>query len=157
MREQKNYNAVIGRAGDEIYVLDYTFDDTMHGKPFRGAVGSVFRAVSREEREERTSPEALKERLREPWQEACKNGCEERSLAEYCQNVKDTDGTDFIFDLSYCGMWPEIRKAYPKYKDEEAFPIFECTGGGRCFSRGGKMAVLPAAKKLWAEIRRLEK
>lgn len=157
MRDQKNYNAVIGRAGDEIYALQYTFDDELHGKPFRGAVGSVFRAVSQQEYEERTTPEALKEWLREPWQEACKNGGEERSLTAYCQDVKDTDGTDFVFDPSHSDIWPKIRAAYPEYKDEGEFPMFECVGGGRCFSRGMKMKVLPAAKKLWAEIRRLEK
>jgi len=57
-RKETKYNKVVNYNEEtkEVTVLNYIFYDTLHNKPFNGAVGSVFEVVSREEVEEIIEP-----------------------------------------------------------------------------------------------------
>ena len=57
----------------------------------------------------------------------------ELSFKAFVQQVIRNDGDEAFFDLSYCcsGIWEQIRERCNM--TEEEVPLFECTGGGRCF------------------------
>ena len=64
-RNETKYNKVIGYDKElgEIYICNYTFDDVMHDKPFRGATGSVLMAVTPEQVEYYNDIETVLERF----------------------------------------------------------------------------------------------
>jgi len=131
-KNQKNFYEVVGIEGGEIIMLDYVFH---HSDNFRGATGSRFIPISKAEYEYRTSKNGLIDRLGECWIEAVKSGNTEMGKDDWCQYVYDTDGDDSIFDLSYCQHWDKLRAL--GYSEKE-YPVFECTGGGRCFTKDMK-------------------
>lgn len=59
----------------------------------------------------------------------------ELAFKDFVRQTLNVDGDEAIFDLSYCcnGIWEQIRERFPDTMGEEQVPIFECTGGGRCF------------------------
>jgi len=130
MRDEKKYNIVVGRdKNGEYIVLDYTFDD---GKGFKGAVGSIFRAVDKAEYREVRSRKAVVETLLSCGDEDfCQS---ERQAIKMYQGMKNTgELDDFCFDRSYSNMHEPIREAFKL--TEEKYPILDCIGGGRIFSR----------------------
>lgn len=131
-RNETKYDTLVGRNGDEYIFLQYTFS---HDDGFHGATGTSIRPVSKEEYEERTSPEGLLEYLGESWQDAVASGETELGKEDWCTWVYDMDGDDALFDLSYRNLWEQARKANPELT-VEAYPIFECVGAGRMFSVG---------------------
>jgi len=146
-REQTDYKKVIGKNKDgEIVVLDYIFE---HTDGLKGATGSTFRAVSKEEREERVNDESY---LEESWKCAVQNGSTELGLSEWCELVRDTDGDEAFFDLSYSELWDDIREAFPEYADEDAYTLFECAGGGRCFPQEWDVLLEPELNKKILEV-----
>lgn len=129
MKQQTNYNKLVGRTGDEYYFCDYIFT---HADDFKGATGSVLRPVSKAEYEERTSQEELEDRFSDVWREAVASGSTTDSLSVWVEQAFDIDGDEMVFDLSYSRYWDQLREL--GFNDEE-YPLFECTGGGRCFSK----------------------
>ena len=152
MRVQKNHDEVIGRVGDEIYVLNYTFDN---GDGFKGATGSVFRAVPDWEVEEATGDEDFREWAREIWQEAVRVEDTDEGLDRFvAENWSVEDRLETRFDQSYAGMHNAIRSEYDL--PDEA--VIECIGGGRCFDAEtlDAMEWLPDAGKFETFIREAE-
>lgn len=130
-REQIYIEKVIGRREDEYIVCDYVFKCD---ESFMGATGSCFRPVSKAEYEEgqNAASDMVKDRLRDSWIESVQTGATEKGLEEFCEEIL-AQGDEAIWDLSYYSYHDLIRTAYPELTKEE-YPIFECTGGGRCFS-----------------------
>lgn len=122
------YNKLVGEKNGEYYFCDYIFDD---GKGFKGATATILVPVSKEEYDERTSLEGAKERFEDLWRETVKDGGTEDSLEDWCQSIIDTDGDDAFFDFSGCNLWEQLRDKFP----EDEYPVFECIGGGRSFSK----------------------
>jgi len=132
MRKQTDYNEIIGMIDGEYYMLDYIFDD---GKDFKGATGSVFSPVSPEEQEDLLDIDNIKDTFADCWREAVSGGHTEDSLDDYCQSIIDNDGIDGVIDTSYSNYWDKIRQLDKKFTDDW---VFNCTGGGRCFSKNMK-------------------
>jgi len=145
-RKQTDYWQIVNidKDNNEITMVDYVFD---HGDGFKGATGSKFEAVSKEEFKERTKKDNVMEYLVEAglgyaqaldaYKEAKANGV--MGLAE------------LMFDLSYKEHWDKIRQhGYPETK----YPIFNCIGGGRCFDKDFEGNVNP---ELATIIREYEK
>lgn len=157
MRNQKDYYKCVGIKDGQLYMVDYTFEDTMHGKPFVGVTGSVFCPVYQDDIDQRNDLETVIENYGYLWTEAVKAGQTTDSQEDYIQSMIDAevnygDGMFFGHDTSYIHKIPdEIREKY--------FPdavTFECVSGGRCFYGDEEFDVLidPA---LLLEIQRLEK
>lgn len=127
-REQKNYGELIGRIDDEYYFLDYTFD---HGD-FKGATGTVLRPIPKDEWEQRCEPENLEEENRESWQYAVSEGNTDLGLTEW---MEYNDISEPYIDDSGWKYNEELRSKAGL--SEEAYPMIECTGGGRCFDTKG--------------------
>lgn len=130
-RQQTDFKKVvnISEAG-EITVLDYVFD---HGDGFKGATGSKFYPVSREEYEERTDLEYITEYLIDSGLELPED-FKRGGFDAWAKAIKQAgeDGT-FMFDQSYSELWDMLREV-SGLNEDEAF-IFECVGGGRCFDK----------------------
>lgn len=127
-REQTDYWKIVNINKDinEITMLDYVFEDG-----FKGATGTKFEAVSKEEFKDRTKKDNILEFLidcglsdtqaKDAYTKAKANGV--MGLAE------------LVFDLSYVEHWDKIREyGYSKTQ----YPIFNCIGGGRCFDKDFK-------------------
>lgn len=99
---------------------------------FKGATATVLRPVSKDEYDERTSPDGLMDYLGDHWKEAVAADATTMGQTEWVQYVFDTDGDDSLFDQSGSNLWGQLRAIG---LDEELYPLFECTGGGRSFSR----------------------
>lgn len=155
-RIQTNYNKLVGRIGNEFYFCDYIFKDTLNKKPFNGATGTVLSPVSREyyESTQDATNEDTIERVKEIWRMAVADDATEDSLQEYTEAVVRNDGDDFFFDLSGYDLHDQIRKAEPELNEDD-YPIFECTSGGRCFSSDMKFDKI-YDKQLWAKIKAIE-
>lgn len=143
-RKEKQYNKVVNYNEEtkEVTVLDYIFYDTLHNKPFNGAVGSVFEVVSKEEVEEIIEPSNVL------------NFLSANQIGLNCKFSEiDEDGfIDMMFDTSYKELWDYIRKEL-NLDEEEAY-IFNCTGGGRCFDKNFQGNINPELSK---KIRNAEK
>lgn len=130
-RKQKKIQKLVGRIGDEYYFVDYFFDDTLHGDPFMGATASILRPVTADEYEYRTEGDGLYEYLEEIWRMQVSEGNVTEGLEEWADMVYRIDGDDALFDLSYSEYWEDLRELG---FDEDEYPIFEASGGGRSFS-----------------------
>jgi len=124
-REATKYYELVARRGDEYIMLDETFK---YGDGFHGATGSTFRLVSREEYEERTSPEAIRDSYEYIWREQAGRGDTELGLTEWLEQI---DPDEIFDDTQYADLVRERAGV-----SEEDYPIVECVGGGRCFSVG---------------------
>lgn len=140
---------LVGKKDGDYCVCDYVFKNS---KDFQGAVGSHFRPVGKDEYETMHDAESeeVKDRFRDIWAEAVKDGRTEESLVEFCDTILQCDGDDALWDLSYSDCWDLIRERVPELTEEE-YPIFECVGGGRCFSLDMAWDEL-YDKKTWALI-----
>ena len=127
-RKEKKYNILIGKNDNQYVFLDYIFDD---GDGFCGATGTILSPISKQEYDERMSIHSVKERYDDIWRDAVKNGNTDESLEEWCQSILDGDGEEGVFDLSGTKYWDQVRKLG---LTEEEYPVFECIGGGRCFT-----------------------
>ena len=143
------YNKLIGKIGDEYYFLDDTFT---HSDSFKGATGTVLRPVSRSEYEETKTVEGLKDRdYAELWKNAVSSGETVLGLYDWLEIVLE-DGDDAIWDLSGIELWEQLREIG---LSGEEYPVFECTGGGRSFSKDMKWDEL-YNPELWKEIQKYE-
>ena len=128
-RTATTYNEILGR--DEhgsVIVLDEVFE---YDYGFRGATGSAFEIVSREEVEEAIETENFKGYAREIWQMEVAEGITESGLEEWTENYFGTEEEkiESRYDRSYSHMHPAIREAFNVPEDA----VINCTGGGRMF------------------------
>ena len=120
----------IDKETNEIEMLDYLFN---HNDGFKGATGTRFEPVSKEEYKERMSKESVIDNIID-------SGLIEGSIGEHIKRkvaaelykemkaAKELES--FVFDLSYIEHWDKLRAfGFPKSK----YPVFNCTGGGRMF------------------------
>lgn len=123
------YNEILGR--DEhgsVVVLDEVFE---YDNGFKGATGSQFEIVSREEVEEAIKTENFEEYAREIWQEGVAGGFTELGLGVWIKHYFGTEEEkiEYLYDNSYSHMHPAIREAFDVPEDA----VIHCTGGGRMF------------------------
>lgn len=155
-KNQKNYNTPVGIKDGNLYLVNYTFEDEMHGEPFKGVTGAVLAPLSQEYIDEKNDPEEIKEYYREFWVESVRNGDTELGLEEYVSNIHESYGD---------GAFPGHDTSYTSHIDIDSelvkthFPDavdFECIGGGRCFEKDMDFDVV-LDEFLVSEINRLEK
>jgi len=148
-RKQINYNQIVGIIGNDIYMLDYTFSD---GKDFKGATGTVFNLVSKEQYEE--TMDNQDDLFLDMWKDAVANNTTEQSFKDWFNDISDDEKLEINFDQSYSEYHDEIREIMNVSKED--YPVICCTGGGRCFKKGMKFDKV-FNKKLIAEINKFEK
>lgn len=156
MRNQKDYYKCVGIKNGTLYMVDYTFEGTMHGKPSIGVTGSCFAPVTQAEIDERNEVENVIESCGFIGQEAVENGETTKSQEDWIEDLiecklNNGEGLFIGHDTSCIHKIPdEIREKY--------FPdavTFECIGGGRCFDGDEEFDVL-LDEHLLKEIKRLE-
>ena len=145
MSNRTQYDLIVGKdKHGDIIVLDYIFD--------HGAVGSIFRPVDKVEYRERRSRKAVVESLAMAGADVCES---EREAIKLYQNMKAMGELDcFCFDESYRHMHAPIREAFKL--SEEKYPIIECTGGGRVFSREMDMEQIICEPEIMVAIKDAE-
>lgn len=128
IKHQTNYWEVVhvDKENNEIIMLDYVFS---HGDGFKGATGTKFEPIPKAEYDERMEDENIIESMIDNGMELPANY--KRTGFEGLVNDMDyNDKESFQFDASYREHWHKLRElGYP----ESEYPIFNCTGGGRCF------------------------
>jgi hypothetical protein len=126
--ERTKYGKLIGRIEDQYYFLDEIFK---HSDNFQGATATVLRPVPKDEWEERSEPDNLREDNREAWQAAVERGETDLGLddwmeyADISEPYYDDSGSQYHDQLRALGL------------SEEDYPVIECTGGGRSFTKEG--------------------
>lgn len=149
-RKETQYNKVVNfdKETNEITVLDYTFDDTLHSKPFKGATGSKFEVISKEQFDETIEPylDDDKELL---IYMAENFGDLNRQMIENVDSSEDAL-KELFFDLSYAELWDYLREEL-NLSEDEAY-IFNCTGGGRCFDKDFQGNINPELSLIIREI-----
>lgn len=149
-REQTDYYQVVhhDKETGEIIMLDYIF---RHSDGFKGATGTRFEPVSKEQYKEETSKARIIERLEDCGIVTCDNEqAKKAALNSLYKQMKANDEIEyFCFDLSYIEHWDKLRAlGYPENK----YPVFNCTGGGRCFDKNFEGNINPELSKLIREI-----
>jgi hypothetical protein len=129
--KRKQIAKLIARAADGTFI--FCDDLFSHGDDFQGATGTVMRLVTVEEYNERTDPDEIEEYLRDIWQEQVRAGATEESLKKWAADAYATDGDDLLFDQSYAHTYGQQLRDIGY--TEERYPVVECIGGGRIFSR----------------------
>ena len=150
-KKQTDYDAIIGRSGEEWYVLNYIFTDSaVIGS---GAVGSIFEPVTVDEAQARRDAFDENGKL---WRMAVEAGDTDSGHDEWREMVLDNDGDDAVFDLSYPVIASAICDMLNKRNPEANIELCECVGGGRCFPIGMKWGEL-LRPDLWALIQDAER
>lgn len=149
-RKETKYNKVVNfdKETKEITLLDYTFDDTLHGKPFKGATGTVFEVISKEQFDETIEPylDDDKELL---IYMAENFGDLNRQMIENVDSSEDAL-KEMFFDLSYAELWDYLREEL-NLSEDEAY-IFNCSSGGRCFDKDFQGNINPELSQVIREI-----
>ena len=132
-RQAKNYNKVVNfdKETKEITVLRELFE---YKDSFKGAVGSIFEPISKAYYDEvmekyLNNPQAVSEY----WND---NIGEPLTYNEYEAIANDEDDVIRLcggLDDSYSEMWDELREV-TELTEDEAY-MFNCIGGGRCFTK----------------------
>lgn len=132
MRTETKYNKIVNfdEETKEITMLNYIFK---HSDGFKGATGTRFEPVSRQEYDERTEEENVIEYLVDSGIELPDNFKRGGFQEMYYAMEANDKINDLIFDCSYSEMWDELREELNLSMDEAY--IFTCTGGGRCFDK----------------------
>ena len=128
-RTATTYNEILGRdEHDSVIVLDDVFE---YDYGFKGATGTRFEIVSREEVEEAIETENFEDYARELWQMEVAEGITESGLEEWTENYFGTEEEkiEYLYDSSYSHMHPAIREAFNVPEDA----VINCIGGGRMF------------------------
>ena len=128
-RTATTYNEILGR--DEhgsVIVLDEVFD---YGDGFKGATGTRFEIVSREEVEEAIEPENFEAYVYEHWQMEVAEGVTTSGLEGWIEHYFETEEAkiEYLYDNSYSRLHPAIREAFDVPEDA----VINCPGGGRIF------------------------
>lgn len=128
-RKETKIEKLVGRIGNDYYFCDDLFEYT---DSFKGATGSVMTPVSKEDYDERTSDESLRDSYKYIWVETVKAGNTEESFTDWLEDVKDNDGDEAFFDLGEYQYAEALRKLIPELTEED-YPVIENTGAGRIF------------------------
>jgi len=148
-RQETKYNKIVNFDEDtkEITVLDgiFKYEDS-----FKGATGSKFVPVSRDEYEDRTDEDNLVEYLIDSGIDLPDNfkrsGFEGLAKAM----IANDEVKDFVFDTSYSELWDYLREEL-NLSEDEAY-IFNCIGGGCCFDKDFNGNINPELSVLIREI-----
>jgi hypothetical protein len=117
----------IDKFGD-VVVLDHIF---CYPDGFKGATGSHFRPVPKSVYKECRLQRNVVIYLLSCGSDVCKNEAEAKRMWRDMKNYGELDS--FLWDESYSHMHNVIREAFG-YSEEE-YPVIDCTGGGRVFSK----------------------
>jgi len=159
MKNETKYNKVVNFDPEtkEITVLDGVFEyydennykDTGIEKviTMKGATGSIFEAVSKEDFDERLAPYLNDDKELLIYM-AENFGDLNRQMIENVDSSEEAL-TNLFYDLSYADLWPELRKELG-FSEDEAY-IFNCTGGGRCFDKGFQGNINPELSEIIRE------
>ena len=148
-KQETKYNKIVNFDEDtkEIIVLDGIFQ---YEDGFKGATGSKFEPVSRNEYEDRTDEDNFVEYLIDSGIDLPYNfkrsGFE--GLAKAMIANDEVEG--FVFDTSYNELWEYLREEL-NLSEDEAY-IFNCIGGGRCFGKDFNGNINPELSILIREI-----
>ena len=148
-RQETKYNKIVNFDEDtkEITVLDGIFK---YEYGFKGATGSKFEPVSRDEYEDRTDKDNFVEYLIDSGIDLPDNfkrsGFEGLAKAM----IANDEVKDFVFDTSYNELWEYLREEL-NLSEDEAY-IFNCIGGGRCFDKDFNGNINPELSILIREI-----
>ena len=148
-RQETKYNKIVNFDEDtkEITVLDGIFK---YEDGFKGATGSKFEPVSRDEYEDRTDEDNFVEYLIDSGIDLPNNfkrsGFEGLAKAM----IANDEVEDFVFDTSYNELWEYLREEL-NLSEDEAY-IFNCIGGGRCFDKDFNGNINPELSILIREI-----
>ena len=148
-KQETKYNKIVNFDEDtkEITVLDGIFK---YEDGFKGATGSKFEPVSRDEYEDRTDEDNFVEYLIDSGIDLPDNfkrsGFE--GLAKAMIANDEVEG--FVFDTSYDELWEYLREEL-NLSEDEAY-IFNCIGGGRCFDKDFNGNINPELSILIREI-----
>ena len=148
-RQETKYNKIVNFDEDtkEIIVLDDIFK---YEDGFKGATGSKFEPVSRDEYEDRTDEDNFVEYLIGSGIDLPDNfkrsGFEGLAKAM----IANDEVKDFVFDTSYNELWEYLREEL-NLSEDEAY-IFNCIGGGRCFDKDFNGNINPELSILIREI-----
>lgn len=148
-RQETKYNKIVNFDEDtkEITVLDgiFKYEDS-----FKGATGSKFEPVSRDEYEDRTDEDNFVEYLIDSGIDLPDNfkrsGFEGLAKAM----IANDEVKDFVFDTSYNELWDYLREEL-NLSEDEAY-IFNCIGGGRCFDKDFNGNINPELSILIREV-----
>ena len=148
-KQETKYNKIVNFDEDtkEITVLDGIFK---YEDGFKGATGSKFEPVSRDEYEDRTDEDNFVEYLIDSGIDLPDNfkrsGFEGLAKAM----IANDEVKDFVFDTSYDELWEYLREEL-NLSEDEAY-IFNCIGGGRCFDKDFNGNINPELSILIREI-----
>ena len=148
-RQETKYNKIVNFDEDtkKITVLDGIFK---YEDGFKGATGSKFEPVSRDEYEARTDEDNFVEYLIDSGIDLPDNfkrsGFEGLAKAM----IANDEVKDFVFDTSYDELWDYLREEL-NLSEDEAY-IFNCIGGGRCFDKDFNGNINPELSILIREI-----
>ena len=148
-KQETKYNKIVNFDEDtkEIIVLGGIFK---YEDGFKGATGSKFEPVSRDEYEDRTDEDNFVEYLIDSGIDLPDNfkrsGFEGLAKAM----IANDEVKDFVFDTSYNELWEYLREEL-NLSEDEAY-IFNCIGGGRCFDKDFNGNINPELSILIREI-----
>ena len=148
-KQETKYNKIVNFDEDtkEITVLGGIFK---YEDGFKGATGSKFEPVSRDEYEDRTDEDNFVEYLIDSGIDLPDNfkrsGFEGLAKAM----IANDEVKDFVFDTSYNELWEYLREEL-NLSEDEAY-IFNCIGGGRCFDKDFNGNINPELSILIREI-----
>ena len=148
-RQETKYNKIVNFDEDtkEITVLDGIFK---YEDGFKGATGSKFEPVSRDEYEDRTDEDNFVEYLIDSGIDLPDNfkrsGFEGLAKAM----IANDEVENFVFDTSHNELWDYLREEL-NLSEDEAY-IFNCIGGGRCFDKDFNGNINPELSILIREI-----
>jgi hypothetical protein len=140
MRQELRLNKLLGiTKSGELIMVDYLFNDTLHGEPFHGATGSSFVGVTQDEIDDRNDLENVKDTYGYLWQEAVKDGATTDSMEDFLQSwIDNAEGYYIGHDTSGIHHIPDtIKKMH-----FDGCETFECVGGGRMFPLKEEMMII---------------
>jgi hypothetical protein len=138
-----NYDALVGRVGDEYYFLDEIFK---YKDGFKGATGTVVMPVSKAYYEYATSEDGILERYMDAMGEdewISTLGLDREDFEDEDDLIKAIENG--IYQLYYVGELnpfeevgsdlEEQMRALPQFASSEEYPVFGVIGGGRIFGK----------------------
>ena len=118
-------NLLVGKIDNQYYFCDDIFTNKDGSK---GATATVLEPITQDEVNARWDLE----NQRELGEEAVKANMTDEGLEDWVNYVKSVDGEESVLDSSGSEYYPQLRDLGIS---EEEYPFFDCTGGGRSFSK----------------------
>ena len=149
MKTETKYNKVVNYDEEtgEITVLYYTFN---HNDNFKGATGTRFEIVSKDEYDAMMSEDNVIERLIDCYVDGIPKEFKRGGFNHMYADMDDDERESFMFDTSYSELWDYLREEL-NLTEDEAY-IFNCVGGGRCFDKDFQGNVNPELSEIIREF-----